>query len=362
MLIVIKEITDKTQWENFVSGQKTDTFLQSWNWGEFNQKTGERIWRLGFFNDEKLAGVTLAIKINAKRGKFLFCPHGPIVRKLQITSASRRNKLQTNSKTQTDNNIQTSKILSALFIYLKDLAIKEKVAFVRISPLVENTLENLKIFQDYGFRNAPAHMMHPELSWILDISKTEEEIMKGMRKTTRNLVRRAEKEGVEISEIKTIDGVEEFYKLLKQTVGRHGFVPFSKDYLKNEFEALSRDNQISFFLAKHNGEILSSAIIVFYGDSAFYHHGASQASKIPCSYLLIWRIIQEAKKRGCMKFNFWGIAPENKPKHPWAGLTLFKTGFGGERQEYLHCQDLPITQKYWFNLVIETIRRWKKGY
>ncbi len=334
----IKEITDKNQWEKFINSQKPDTFLQSWNWGEFNRKSGERIWRLGIYQEEDLIGVALIIKVLAKRGKFLFCPH-----------------LMANNKWL----IAKGKIL---FDHLKELAIKEKVDFIRISPLVENTPENLKIFQDYGFRNAPVHMMHPEISWILDIFKTEEEILKGMRKTTRNLIRRAEKDGVEIFKTKTIEGIEEFYRLHEQTVDRHGFTPFSKDYLKKEFETLSSDNQISVFFAKHNGVILSSAIIVFFGDSAFYHHGASQYSKIPVSYLLMWRVIQEAKKRGCRKFNFWGIAPDNELNHPWAGLTLFKTGFGGYKEEYLHCQDLPMTLKYWFSWMIESVRRWKRGY
>ncbi len=354
----IREITDKSQWENFINAQNANTFLQSWNWGEFNLKNGDKIFRLGIFENDILVGAALIIKISARRGKFLFCPH-LLLALSAVEGASRKS-------------------LEILFEYLKDLAIKEKVDFVRISPLIQNTPENLKIFQDYGFRNAPIHMMHPELSWILDISKSEEEILKGMRKTTRNLVRRAEKpfdlvrlhspqaaqgkESVEVLEVKTIEGIEEFYKLHEQTVGRHGFIPFSKNYLKKEFVAFSPDGQISVFFAKHDGQVLSSAVIVFYGGSAFYHHGASQTSKIPASYLLMWRIIQESKKRGCKIFNFWGIAPEDKPKHPWAGLTLFKTGFGGERQEYLHCQDLPITSKYWLNWLIETVRRRKRGY
>lgn len=338
----IREITDKIQWEKFIKDLKSDTFLQSWNWGEFNKKMENKIWRLGLFKKEELIGIALVIRINAKRGKFLFCPHL----------------------------LLNKKYWNSLFEYLKNLASSESVDFIRICPLAENTPDSLKIFQEYGFRDAPIHMMHPELSWILDISKPEEEILKGMRKTTRNLIRRAErpfdsaqgKENIEILEVKSIEGVEKFYQLHEETVGRHGFVPFSKEYLRKEFEAFGSDTQISVFFAKHGGQVLSSAIIVFSGNSAFYHHGASQYSKIPASYLLMWRIIQEAKKRGCQRFNFWGIAPENKPKHPWSGLTLFKTGFGGYKQEYLHCQDLPITIKYWLNYAVEKVRRIKRGY
>lgn len=346
----IREITDKTQWENFVYAQNANTFLQSWNWGEFNRLSGDKIFRLGIFENDNLIGVALIIKVNARRGKFLFCPHGPIMESRKVEPACRQA------------GVESRKLSGILFDYLKNLAIKEKVDFVRFSPLIENMPENLKIFQDYGFRNAPVHMMHPELSWLLDISKNEEEILKGMRKTTRNLVRRAEKENVEIIEVKSIEGIEEFYKLLMQTVGRHGFIPFPREYLKKELESFAPENRISIFFAKHAGQVLSSAIIVFYGNSSYYHHGASFASKIPASYLLMWRIIQESKKRDCKIFNFWGIAPEGQPKHPWAGLTLFKTGFGGFKEEYLHCQDLPITSKYWFNWLVESVRRWKRGY
>jgi len=96
------------------------------------------------------------------------------------------------------------------------------------------------------------------------------------------------------------------------------------------------------------------------GEYAFYHHGASQNTypKIPTAYAVQWAAIREAKKRGIKLYNFWGIAPdENDKKHPWAGLTLFKKGFGGYRTNYLHAQDLPLSWKYWISWSIELIRR-----
>ena len=71
-----------------------------------------------------------------------------------------------------------------------------------------------------------------------------------------------------------------------------------------------------------------------------YHHGASSYAhnKIPASYLPQWTAIRDALKRGDRVYNFWGIAPGtlteegfkiSEPKHPFGGVTLFKTGFGG---------------------------------
>ena len=108
----------------------------------------------------------------------------------------------------------------------------------------------------------------------------------------------------------------------------------------------------------------SSAIIMYYGSMAAYRHGASLNinKKLPTSYLLQWEAICEAKKRGIKYYNFWGIAPENSPKHPFHGITHFKKGFGGYSRELMHCHDLPITNKYYINWFVESIRRIKRGF
>ena len=118
-------------------------------------------------------------------------------------------------------------------------------------------------------------------------------------------------------------------------------------------------------------ELVAGGIFIFWQGVGFYHHGASSLKypKIPVSYLLLWEAIKEAKKRGCKKFNFWGIAPFKKTgdkevfekSHPWYGLSLFKTGFSGYAKEYVKTQDLVISGKYWFSFLIEKIRKMKRG-
>lgn len=248
-------------------------------------------------------------------------------------------------------------------MFLKNLSKEEKVGFIRISPVLENSDENLNIFKSCSFRNAPIHMMHPETTWLLDITKSEEEILKGMRKTHRNLIRRAIKDGVEIIQNTDEKYLKTFYDIHMETVKRHKFVPFSYDYIKSEVGAFKNDNQISIFSAKYKDKIISSAIIVFYGNQAFYHHGSSlsEYNKIPSSYLILWEAIKEAKKRNKEVFNFYGIV-ENKPRHPWSGLSKFKKGFGGYKKDFLHCQDLPLSKKYLITWLIETMRKIKRGY
>jgi len=339
----IKEIANKEIWENFLLQCPEKTFLNSWNWGEFQKKMEEKIWRFGIYENRKLIGVALAIKIKAKRGTFLFVPHGPNI---------------INPKSQIPN--PKFQILNTLLIKLKEIAKKEKASFIRIAPIWEKSEENIKIFKKFGFRKAPIHI-HPELTWELNIDFSEEELLRGMRKTTRYLIKQAGK-NPEIEIIKSAD-LEKFSNLLNKTAQRHHFIPFPLNYLKNQLSCFSPDNEIVIFLGKYKGEIISSAIIIYWQKIGFYHHGASlpQNNKIPVSYLLQWEAVKEAKNRGCRKYNFWGIAPENKKKHPWKGLTLFKMGFGGYKKEYLKTQDLSLSWKYYLTYIFENLRKIKRG-
>ncbi len=358
MQIEIREIHGRDEWEGFMNVAKPPTFLHSWAWGDFNQKMGSKVWRLGIFgnanefngNKRQLIACALILKIEARRGTFLFCPHGPIFAGIKEAVHNALHNAQ--------NAAFKAEILKVLTNTLRDLAKKERCDFVRICPLLLNAPENQKIFYDPGFREAPIHM-HPELAWILKLDNQLDELLMGMRKTTRYCIKRAQKDEVETSFSSDPNDAEFFWKVYQQTVDRQNFTPFSKAYLRKEFETFG--DQAQWFFAKHEGEILAAAMIIFYGDSAFYHHGASTHSKIPAPYLLQWAIIEEAKKRGCDFYNFWGISPEDKPRHPWAGLSLFKKGFGGFAQEYVHAQDMAITPKYWLNWILETIRRIKRG-
>jgi lipid II:glycine glycyltransferase (peptidoglycan interpeptide bridge formation enzyme) len=51
-------------------------------------------------------------------------------------------------------------------------------------------------------------------------------------------------------------------------------------------------------------------------------------------YLLHWELIKEAKEKGLKFYDWWGIAASDDPKDPWAGITRFKKGFGGEMVSY----------------------------
>ncbi len=330
----IKEVKNKKEWEEFVFGAEVESFLQSWNWGESNIRVGKRVFRLGMHEGNKLKGVALVIKESAKRGPHFLIPGGPIL-----------------DWTDTE-------VVNLLFKYLKNLAKKEGVWFIRVRPELTDNEKNSKIFRRLGFISSPMHL-HAENTWVVGIDKSEDEILSDMRKTTRYLVRKSSKEGYDIE--KTIDPAKTkiLYDLQKETVERHKFVGFPEEIFRAQLETFGKDGQALLFVTRMGKLIMNAAIIIFYGKYAYYHHSASsEKSRVTnASYFLQWEAIKEAKARGSLYYNMWGIAKTDDPKHRFAGVTLFKKGFGGERIDWLHAHDLPISWKYNLTHAFESARK-----
>jgi lipid II:glycine glycyltransferase (peptidoglycan interpeptide bridge formation enzyme) len=198
------------------------------------------------------------------------------------------------------------------------------------------------------------------LTHRLDLSLSEEELLARMRKSTRYEIKRAEKLGVRVEKSQDERMSESFYQLQLETAKRQKFVPFSLTYWQEQFAVFSRDNEVILYTSYLEDELLAQAMIIFYGKEAVYHYGASTmlARKYPGAYLIQWAAIKEAKKRGCQRYNFWGVAPVDNDDHRFAKLSVFKRGFGGEDFAYLKAHDLIIDKiRYKINTMVEKRRR-----
>ena len=361
----IKEIVNKEEWERFLKEAREKTFLHSWQWGEFQRLMRGKVWRFGLYaapqkrgelrpdessgrEETELKAVVLVVRVAAKRGTFLLVPHGPVFADSAFMS------------TAEGKSVSKFEILRVLLKKLKEIAKEENASFIRINPILERGAKNNAIFEQLGFRKAPTQM-HPEASWKLGLAAPEEQLFSGMRKTTRYLLRQAMKnQDIAIKQSSSLADVAVFSKLHEQVSKRQTFVPFSREYLENEFEVFSKDNEVLLFFGTYKGEIAAAAFVVFWSGIGFYHHAVSlpKFSKLSIPYLLQWEAIKEAKRRGCIVYDFWGyVDPKTQPKHPWAGPTLFKQGFGGEPTLYVKTQDYPLSLKYWPIAFFEALRR-----
>lgn len=331
----VEEIDNKKVWEDFLSKHPEANFLQSWSWGEFHQAWGHQIQRSGFFKKGKLVGVMLSVVENAKRGKYLTVPGGPIIA----------------WKDQT---------LIKLFVdEVRKIAQENECVFVRVRPQLKSDDFSKNLFKKLGFINAPMHL-HAELTSQLDIIPSAEQLLANMRKATRYEVRKAISSGIKIETSSDENTIKKFYELQLETAKRQKFVSFSFKFLSEQFKVFLQNNQAILYSAKLGNKLLAQAFIIFYGTEAAYHYGAStqEGRKYPGAYLIQWEAIKEAKKRSLRRYNLWGVAPEGDKDHRFAGLSLFKRGFGGVDFEYLHAQDLIINYpRYLFNYLIEFLRK-----
>ncbi|MDO8503158.1 MAG: peptidoglycan bridge formation glycyltransferase FemA/FemB family protein [bacterium] len=330
----VKEINSKEEWEDIVLSYKPQSFLQSWNWGETNRLVGSKILRLGFVKSGKLVGACLLVEQKAKRGLHMLIPGGPLI------------------------DWEDEELTKFVLNTLRETAKQYDAWFVRIRPEIIDSPESRKMFAKLGLIPAPMHL-HAENTWVLGLTSTEEEILANMRKTTRYLIRQSLKQGLKFEESQNPDDAHILKKLQDETVARHKFVGFSEKLFRAQIETFGKDKQASLFMCKKGEEVLAAAIIIFYGDIAYYHHSGSTLThpKIPASYFLQWEVIKEAKRRGCKLYNFWGIAPTDDPKHRFSGVTLFKKGFGGARIDWLHAHDLSTSPLYRATYIFETARR-----
>ncbi len=332
--IEAKVIEDKSTWEGFMEGHPESNFLQSWYWGLFQESLGRKIFRVGFVKGKKLEGVMFCYIESSKRGRFLVIPGGPII------------------------NWDDKKMAKEFVSQVKRLAGENTCVFARCRPQLIDNETSKKLFEHLDFKKAPMYL-HAELTSQLDITKSEEELMSNMRKATRYEVRKAGNLGIKV--VKNGDeNIKTFYELQIETAKRQKFVPFSRDFLLKQFDIFINNNKAVLYTAMHEGKILAQAFIIFYGQEAVYHYGAStnEGRKYPGAYLLQWEAILEAKKRGQSRYNFWGVSPLDSADHRFAGLSLFKRGFGGQDIAYLPAQDLVINKgRYLINYYIEKIRR-----
>lgn len=323
------EFTDRAAWELFVVKHAPQSLFQSWLWGEVQRKLGGEVRRYGLYEGDVLRGIAQTVLVRARRGSFLHVRHGPILDSLD------------------------PKLWKLTADRLCELAKKQHCLFVRISPLV---MEPLPI------RTIPSaiHRMDGEYCWVLDLEPAEDALLAAMRKSTRYDIRKAQKDGATVLSTTNPTLLSEFFSLYKETSTRHGFVPHTG--IREEFEIFFRERQAVLYVGKYKGKTTAAAVILFFGNQAIYHHGASIHSETPVSAFVQWEAIKEAKKRGMKVYNFWGIAPVNNPNHPWRGITLFKKGFGGREVTYLHAQDIPVSPMYIIPRTIELVRRKLRGY
>ena len=182
-------------------------------------------------------------------------------------------------------------------------------------------------------------------SFWLDLTKSEEELLRGMKSRTRYNVKYAERKGVTVVEDNSTEAFEEYWKLSQETMERQGFYAHTKRYHELMFETLRKGGLAHLFRAVYEDKTLTTWIVFVLNGVLYYPYGAStrERSNVFPSDAMMWRVIQFGKEKNCKLFDMWGSpGPDPKPSDPWAGFHRFKMGYGAELVEFVGTYGLVV--------------------
>ena len=216
--------------------------------------------------------------------------------------------------------------------------------------------------KELGLKKAPMYLS-VEYAGVLDLTKSEEEILAGTSQGFRRKLRKAEKSEIQVTASDDDAAIREFCKLEKKHAERQGYVAFSESFLTKQFEAFRENREVLIYTARKDGEILAQNFMIFYGPEASYHYGVSSemGTRYSAAPLLHIEAMEEARRRGCIRYNLWGIVGTEEKSHRFYGVSEFKRSFGCEELRYTPAHDMILKPaKYQITKLVETARKKKR--
>lgn len=328
-IVVIREATEADQ-KSFDSVARHP--LQSWQWGEFRILTGVGVLRL-LEEESKKAREAYQLTWHRipKTNRFIgYCPKSVIPSREALEA-------------------------------IRKEAEAKKAIMVKFEPNEEagQKIKIEKLKEDFDLRDGKP--LFTKYTFQLDISKSEEEILKGMHQKTRYNIRLAEKRGVEIIEDNSEVGFEEYWKLTEETTIRQKFYAHTKSYHRKMWQTMIQNGTGHLLKAVYGKKILTTWVLFELNGVLYYPYGASsnENREVMASNLMMWEAIRLGKSHGCRMFDMWGsLGPEPDESDPWYGFHRFKQGYGGELTEFVGTYDLVIDPKLYTLYTLADKVRW----
>jgi len=301
--------------------QKAGHPLQCWQWGEARKQMEIEVLRMGEYDQNTLINV------------FQLTFH-----KLPLTSY----KIG-----YLPRSVCPSKIVLE---FLQEYGRKNKVIFIKVEPYAKYSVSSIQYSELLKTENwklkivrAP-HPLFPEWTQLVDLTKSEDELLKNMHPKTRYNIKLAQKKGVVVKEISDDQGFEIFSKLYFETCHRQKYFGHTKNYHQIIWNSLKK-NIAHILVAFYNNSPLAAYELFYFGDRFYYPYGGSSTEyrNLMATNLIMWEAIKLGKKLGAKKFDMWGsLAPDYDQNHPWAGFTRFKEGYGGKFIQMIDSYDLVV--------------------
>ncbi len=286
--------------------------LQTWEWGEFRKENGNKVSRIN--GDHKYQIIWSQIP----HSKYYF---GTILK----------------SPIPTKDDLDL----------LKEAAQKMNGIGIRMEPDAESGPIPKGLVKGRHF--------FTKSTFYLDLSKTEEDLLKDMHPKARYNIRLAEKKGVIIKEDNSKEAFSRYLELtFKETAARQKFYAHDTLYHERMWKQMHAANIAHLFTASFEDKILVTWIIFQWQNKIYFPYGASSVEHrdVQAPSLMLWKTAVWGKNHDAKIYDLWG-AEEGK------GFNRFKEQFNPALINFVGTYDLAVNPILYFLFRLSEEIRWK---
>ena len=310
--MIVREVLEK---EKSSYNELVSHIIQSWEWGEFRKKTGLELLRLGHFEGSRMVSCYQLTfhTVPFFKQTIGYLPKGPLPNQAMIKA-------------------------------LETEGAKRNAVFIKIEPNVLK-IENGKLKMENLGLVPSKKPLFTKYNFLLDLTKSEDQLLAAMHPKTRYNIGVAQKKGVEVYESTKPEDFEIYLRLYFETTKRQKYFGHTPHYHRLLWETLTSAKMARVLVAKYQGKPLVTWMLLNFGDTLYYPYGGSSTEhkEVMASNLVAWEAIRLGKKMGMRVFDMWGaLGPDANARDPWYGFHRFKAGYGPTHVEYIGTYDLVL--------------------
>jgi lipid II:glycine glycyltransferase (peptidoglycan interpeptide bridge formation enzyme) len=319
--MTLQLVTDSARWNTTLAALPYRHILQSWEWGQFKSRWG---WSPRYFLNETGTAAALVLRrtFSLLKLNILYVPKGPAL--------------------DYSNPALVDRVLDDLVA----VARRDRAIFIKIDPDLSEPARSILL--DRGWRLS-AEQIQFRNTMLIDLARSEEDLLAAMKPKTRYNVRLAQKKGVEVRS-GNLGDLDLLYRLYAETAQRDGFIIRPIDYYRDAWGSFIRSGLAHPLIASVDQQAVAGLILFRFADRAWYLYGMSSNlhREMMPNHLLQWEALRWAKLHGCAVYDLWGAPDELSEKDSMWGVYKFKEGLGAEFAPHAGAHDFVVSRPgYW---------------
>ncbi|MGQ9466767.1 MAG: lipid II:glycine glycyltransferase FemX [Anaerolineae bacterium] len=317
-------------WDDLVAAHPRAHILQTAEWGELKAAFGWSPQRVAVLEDgvPRAGALVLYRRLPLGLGSLAYVPRGPLV--------------------DWERPEEVAELLEAL----AGAARARRTVTLIVEPDLPDEPRWRELLTALGLRPSPLGSIQPRRTLVVDIGRSEADILAAMKPKTRYNIRLAQRKGVTVGE-GTESDFPAFHRLMAETAARDRFGVHAPAYYEQAYRLFVPRGWARLLMARVEGNPVAALMVFALGQRAWYFYGASSDAhreKMP-TYRLQWEAMRWARSRGCAEYDLWGVPDEDEGRLEaeftrrqdglW-GVYRFKRGFGGRLIRMIGAWERPL--------------------